>query len=338
MQGIFGSCKKYKYQLEPAPEVEEFYERDNIAHVEEIKVTTLLPPFLCVKTTDDDDDDDESVSDFTSLKSIEGFEHVCGKNETANETCCFTGCAYITDDSVLLADWSNGSIKLLNKQGLVADYMQFKKSPWDVVRNSSGQVAVTVPHLQKVFIIEAEPHLRIVGQFSTRCDCFGICKIGDNYAVTCDPWSKMPSLRVFNELGNVLLKVQTDSLGDNYFKCPLHVCSDFFSTVMYVSDSTADCVYAISVSGSIIFCYRNEYLEYPTGVETDRNNCLHVCGKVSSNIHKLTNKGELQEKLLQNNGDVQHPCAIAFHPDGDHMILTDLKGDMASGYWKLHFM
>lgn len=335
MKDLFEACKQYKYEIQSAPEVEGFLERDNIAYVEEIKVTPFLPPFLCVRTSDNDD---ESESDFTSLKSIEGFENVSGKHESANETCCFTGCAYITDDSVLLADWSNGSIKLLNKQGLVADSLKFEKSPWDVVRNFSGQVAVTVPKLQKVFIIEAEPHLRVVGQINTHCDCFGICKIGDNYAVTCDPWSKKPSVRIINNLGKVLLKVQTDSVGDNYFRCPLHVCSDFFQTVIYVSDATADCVYAISVSGDIIFCYKHESLEYPTGVETDRNNCLHICGKVSSNIHKITNNGALQEKLLQKDYDVQHPCALAFHPNGDHMILTDLKGRIASGYWKLHFM
>ncbi|XP_053407661.1 uncharacterized protein LOC123547438 [Mercenaria mercenaria] len=335
LREIFESCKHYNYVLKSAPEAAGIYDTENLACVKEIFVAPVLPPFLSVKTTEDADD--ESVSDYTSLKCIEGFENVSGKHASGNEKCSFTGCAYIMEDFVLLADWSNGSIKMLNKQGLVADVLEFEQSPWDVARNYSGQVVVTVPKLQTVFFVEAEPHLRIVGHFETRCDCFGICKIRDNYAITCDPWSKSPSVRVFDKLGNTLLKVQTDDIGDNYFKCPLHVCSDFFSSVIYVSDATADCVYAISVSGDIIFCYKHENLEYPTGVETDRNNCLHVCGKASSNIHKLTNNGSLQEVLLKNNYDVQHPCGIAFHPNGDHMILTDLEGEMSSGYWKLHF-
>lgn len=330
------SCEKYAYEFNPAGQVTGVFDIESVACVKEIPAIPLLPPFLSVKSTDDDENNEDP--DYTSLKSIERLENVGGKHEPGNENCCFTGCAYILDDSVLLADWTNGVIKMLNKLGLVADTLEFQQSPWDVVQTCSGQAAVTVPQLKTVYFVEAEPHLRVVGQFETRCHCFGICKIGDNYAVTCDPWSKSPSVRVFDRLGNTLLQVQSDGLGENYFKCPLHICSDYFNTVMYVSDATADCVYAISLTGDIIFSYEHADLDYPTGVATDRNNCLFVCGKTSSNIHKLSNSLSLQEMLVRYNHGLRSPCAVAFHPNGDHMIVTDLEGEMSSGYWKLKFM
>lgn len=325
----------YSYELKIMPELSAIFEGDNVAYVHDVIVTPALPPFLSRLQLNGDDPES---SDYTSLKNVEGISNVSGNEDTESKTGSFTGCAYISTESVLLVDCTNGVIKLLNKYALVADSLEFEKSPWDVVQSLDGQVAVTVPKLQTVFFVEAEPHLRIVGQFNTRCECFGICKMEDKYAITCDPWSKLPSVRVFDTLGNVLSVVQTDSIGEPYFKCPLHVCSDYFNTMIYVSDSTANCVYAISLSGEIMFCYEHHDLDYPTGVATDRNNCLYACGKSSANIHKITNTGELSEKFLQKRHGISNPCAIAFHPGGSHVILTDLGGDIATGYWKLHLM
>lgn len=326
----YDATDSFFYDFEFAPEIQRLKATEVIASVGTITALPRLPPFLSAPGENADNDDE---STFTSMKSLDSTVNVDGNQLAKNNKYCFTGCSYILPDSFVLTDWAGGMLKMISKYGLVSDNLKFEQSPWDVVQTCSGQVAVTVPRMRKVYFVEAEPHLKISKSFSTGCQCFGICKIGEKFVMTCDPWSKAPSVRMFDAIGNTLLVVQKDSIGENIFKCPLHICSDFFNTVLYVSDSTADCVYALSPSGEIMFCYEHNELDYPAGVATDRNNCLYVCGRKSSNIQKISNAGELRERFLQPRHNVSSPCAIAFHPDGGHLILTDLIGPVSTGFW-----
>ncbi|KAL4231226.1 hypothetical protein ACF0H5_008808 [Mactra antiquata] len=319
------------YEFEFSPEIQHLKDTETIASVGTITAIPKLPPFL---SNPDEVNEDDDQSQFTSMKSLDSHVNVEGNQSAKSNKYCFTGCAYILSDSFVLTDWLGGTLKMINSYGLVSDSLKFEQNPWDVVQTCSGQVAVTVPRKRSVYFVEAEPHLKISKSFSTGCQCFGICKFGDKFAMTCDPWSRTPSFRIFDQIGNTLLIVDKDSIGENIFKCPLHICSDFFNTVLYVSDSTADCVYALSPIGEILFCYEHCELDYPAGIATDRNNCLYICGRKSANIQKISNTGELCERFVQRRHGVSSPCAIGFHPDGGHVIITDLVGNVSTGFWK----
>ncbi|WAR22162.1 hypothetical protein MAR_016136 [Mya arenaria] len=333
LKQTYDSSRTYNYILNPTAELQEIYDLEDFATVEPIICPPGLPPFLSVpRPRVHGEAPGEEVG--SSLRHIEFFPFVQDVDTQRVAKSCFTGCAYVHADKLMLADWTNGVVNIINTFGVVSDSLTLEHPPWGAVRVQEDRAAVTAPKAHKIFFIEAEPNLHITGSINTKCECFGICKLNNNYACTCDPWSKSPSVRVFNEDGHLLLKTQFDSMGQPFFKCPLHICADFFNTSMYVSDASADCVFAITIDGDFLFCYQDRDLEYPTGLATDRNNRLYVCGRNSRNIQMISNTGELQETLWDSEG-LRSPSAMSFHPHGDHAAVTDLDGNTAMGYWKV---
>lgn len=327
----YDATTNYTYDFEISPSIDAMLKFDTIASIELSVTAPSLLPFLSSAETSNHIESDD-ICKHSCLKRSE-FLALVFDNECVKKERSFTGCAYVGTDAILLADWINGELCQINRFGVVADVLKFEKCPWDVAYVCADKAAVTVPKLHKVFFVETEP-LRIVGNFDTGCDCFGICKVGDTFAVICAPWSKSPTLRLFSNDGHLLSVIWHDDFGRPFFKCPLYVCSDLFGTTLYVSDSGANCILGISMSGERLFCYENNTLQYPAGMASDRNNRLYVCSK-STGIQVLSNNGVLQEILYPEDTRQSSPGALCFHPNGDHAAVTDMSSIYADGFWKM---
>lgn len=322
----------YDYELRTSDVTDAIFELDDIGYTHVKETPPTLPPFLKCLSCYDDTSSCSSVDMKSSLSSVEFVSLVCGESEQSY--CYFTGCTFITTEDVLLADWSNGLLRLVNIQGILCDKLSLEQSPWDVEFVGDGKAAVTVPKLHKIVLVEKEPSLHSVGYIQTHGECFGISKIGDMYAVTCDPCSRTPSVCLYDENGGLYWKLQTDE-SRQYLKCPLHVCMDYLRDVVFVSDAGANCVFSVSLQGEILSCFRHKEMDYPMGVHSDRNNCLYVCCKNSSVILKLSADGLLLERFVKTSDQLDNPCALCLHPNGDHFIVTDLSPEKSMGYWKL---
>lgn len=327
----------YCYTIRTSPETDAIFQLDEIAHTDARDVPSELPPFLKLEQDEDDDlSTCSSVDVTTTMSSAHFIPLVCdSEEETMRKSCYFTGCTYITPHEVLLTDWSNGVLVLLNVHGVVCDTLKLEQSPWEITRVDDGRAAVTVPKLQQIVFVETEPNLIVVSSFYTQGECFGICKVKDMYAITCDACSKAPSVQLYTENGNLAWTVQTDDLGYSFFKCPLHLCSDYFQYVLYVTDSGANSVHTLSLTGELLQCFKKPRLDYPTGILCDRHNYIYVCSKRSSTILRLSpNRGDC-ESVLSDADSLHSPCAMCAHPDGDHVLVTDLHSQNCSGFWKL---
>jgi len=335
LKKMYEDNNMFTYDIELTEEYDEISKLEgvDVATVDVVSYTHALPPFLTLPPPVTEQGMTGGLEN-ASLRHIEfvPIAHDAERPRRAQD--CFTGCVYVHAEKLLLADWTNGVVEIINKFGIVADTLAMEKPPWGAALVCEDRAVVTCPKARKVFFLETEPHLHVMSYFTTDCECFGVCKIGDNYACTCDPWSKSSSVKIFSQTGEVITTIQADSIGQPYFRCPLHICSDFFNSCMYITDATADCVYGITPQGDILFCYTHKELDYPTGIETDRNNRVYVCGRYSKNIQILSNLGQLLETLWDSEG-LQSPSAISFHPHGDHAAVTDLDGNTAMGFWKL---
>ena len=320
----YESWKQLDYELCPSETLAELSDIKDIAHIEVTLETSQLTQFLY--TEEDHDNDMIHLNELNVVSTLEE------QDLKAKADCCFTGCSYATHEELIMTDWNNGAVKMFNKYGILMDKLDFTNCPWDVAKTDAGRVAVTVPKDKSVYIIDCNEHLKIVSSFPTNCECFGIVQLGETFVITCDPWSNTPSVKVFSLSGQQLRVYQYNRAGELLFKCPLHVCTDYFEKVIYVSDSSADVVYAITLKGDIKFVYQSFELRYPTGVRTDRFNRLYVCGRESSNIHKVSEKGEFVNFFCKQIDGVGKPTAICFNPDGGAILFTDLQSSTCNGF------
>ena len=315
-----------EYEFCPNERLMELFDVGDMANTEVKLETSRLTQFLY---NPEEDSSERHIQD-CELTLVSTLEE---QDQQGKPDSCFTGCAYATHEELIMADWNNGAIKMFNKYGILMDKMAFGNCPWDVTQSDIGQVAVTVPKDKSVYLIDCHEQLKKSSSFSVNCECFGITKISDKYVITCDPWSNSPSVRSFTLAGQPLNVYQYNDAGQLLFKCPLHVCTDYFEKVIYVSDSSADAVYAITLKGETKFVYESFDLRYPTGVKTDRFNRLYICGRESSNIHKVSEKGDFLEFFCRQTDGVGKPTAICFNPDGGSIMFTDLQSSTCNSFY-----
>jgi sugar lactone lactonase YvrE len=165
--------------------------------------------------------------------------------------------------------------------------------------------------------------MEIIYSFETDCECWAVAVVGDRFATTCDPWSKTPSIRMFTMEGKYVRIYQKDNSGRQLFAYPEHIATDSYQNVMYISDSRLHSVTALTVEGCLMFRYKHMDLSYPSGVATDNQGNLYVCGKESRNVHQVSKTGQII-RILMDSTELEAPRAISFQQDGENMIVTDV--------------
>lgn len=314
----FNNSTRIHYEFRQDPCLEKMFEQlTSIGDVYAMPRPSQLPGFLS-----------ESAESEFSKKGLGQFIHHDGISGKDTNKCCFTGATFVASGRMVVADWNNTCLKLFNKQGVLVDRLELSNNPWDVKIHPAGGVVVTVPGEQKVYTVRYDNNvLAIESFFETDCECWGIVAVKDKLAVTCDPWSKTPSLRLYTFSGKLLAFFQKESTGSLLFAYPEHITTDIHQEVLYVSDTRKGIVLAVSLEGCVLYRYSHGLLQYPAGVATDNQGNVYVCGKESENIHQVSRTGELI-RIIANKDNVTAPRAIAFHPAGESILVTDVSPDL----------
>lgn len=310
----FNNSSRLDYEFRPNPWVDNFFKNmTSLGDVITRPLQSKLPGFLS----------QSKVADF-SRRQLQITSRNDGVSGSDNSTCCFSGCTFVSGGRMILADWNNVCLKMFNKRGVLFDRLNFPNNPWDVKVIDDERVVVTVPGERKVFIVSYNgKQMQVVSSFETDCECWAVTVIGDKFAMTCDPWSKTPDVRMFTMEGKYVAFYQKDSKGKQLFSYPEHITTDPDQSVMYISDSRLHMVIALTVEGCLLFRYSHKELVHPAGVATDGQGYIYICGKESRNVHQVSKTGEFV-KILMDAEDLEAPRAICFQLDGESMIVTDV--------------
>lgn len=308
---------RLEYELRQDPFVGKILNNlTSIAHVVARPSPSKLPGFLSNSTE----------TDF-SRKELGKFERHDGSSEKDANSCCFSGATYVNGGRIVVADWNNSCLKLLNNKGLLVQRLELSNNPWDVKPHPDIGVIVTVPGEQKIYMVRFDKGtLELDSYFDTDCECWGLAVLEDKLAVTCDPWSKTSSVKIYSMTGKLLSFYQKESSGAALFAYPSHITSDTYQQILYVTDARKHMVIAVTLDGCVLFRYSNDYLSGPSGVATDSQGNIYVCGKESQNIHQITKNGELI-RIIATAENVGTPRAISMHPEGDSLLITDVSNE-----------
>lgn len=313
----FNNSTRVEYELRQSPYVHQIFDHlDSVADVIARPRPSRLPGFLSTS----------SEPDFCR-KEIGKFVHHDGSSDKDTNSCCFSGATFIDSGRFVVADWNNTCLKMFNSKGLLIQRLVFPNNPWDVKMHPEGGLIVTVPGEQRIYTVGFEGgFLEILSSFETDCECWGVVPLNGRIAVTCDPWSKTPSVKVYSLCGKLQSFYQKESSGASLFAYPEHITTDVHQQILYVSDARKQMVLAITLDGCVLFRYVHELLDTPTGITTDAQGNIYVCGKESQNIHQISKTGE-HIRIIADKQTVGAPRALSMHPECEMMIVTDISSD-----------
>ena len=255
----------------------------------------------------------------------------CGRLAEDVNDCWFTGAVFMPDGRILLADRTNRKLKMFTDNFRPITDTSLSSRPWDVTLVSEKEVAITLPAECRIqFISVGDSSLIVTRVISTDEPCFGLHYTkGKIFTVTYD--GNPPNLKVLSPEGQELTYVCVDDDGFPLFAKPVYVTCNSDGSQIYVSDERLGCIVNLRECGELNYTYSAMDLGHIAGMALDNEGNIYASGNTSNCVHVLSPNGEYV-RVLVTGEDVTFPRALAFHPRGKMLLVTQGDQDIVKVY------
>ncbi|KAK3577168.1 hypothetical protein CHS0354_037506 [Potamilus streckersoni] len=234
-----------------------------------------------------------------------------------------TGVTYLRGDQVMLTDFMNKKVLLLNSSYQYIASATLPGSPRDICVVDDKEVVVSLTGMKTLqFLCVTNGFIKLTRTVHTRYACQGIApgRRGDIVVSgNCNDNGKY-YWSLINSKGVEETCYQFDC------QCNLsmtYVAVNSSCTRVYITVMNANSLYCFNMDGRMMFQYSPDSLRYPVGVATDKNDYVYLVGHESQNIHQLTSDGT-PLGIITN--DIPYDVyAICFNNNGDKFLVTSIS-------------
>lgn len=111
----------------------------------------------------------------TNFQSLILINQITVRTKSDTHACHITGCAFISPSRLLLAEYDNKKLKILEiNQESVVEEMSLKTSPFDIAILPQNQVAVSLPAKQEILILSTTSQLTTLRSIPVNRICWGL--------------------------------------------------------------------------------------------------------------------------------------------------------------------
>ncbi|KAL3854829.1 hypothetical protein ACJMK2_014072 [Sinanodonta woodiana] len=241
----------------------------------------------------------------------------CGKGDG------HTGVTYLQGDQVMLTDFSNNKVHLLDSSYQYIASLALPGSPRDICVVDDKEIVVSLTEMKTLqFLSVTNGFIKLTRTVQTRFKCQGIASKGRGELVVSGNC---------NDSGKHYWSLVT-STGEketcHEFDCQCHPSMTYVAlnsscTRVYVTVMNDHSLYCFNMDGMMLFHYSHESLLYPVGVATDRDENVYLVGHESQNIHQLKSDGTPMRIITKN---VPYDVyAICFNSRRDKFLVTTIS-------------
>ena len=232
-----------------------------------------------------------------------------------------SGHTVMTNGDVVLCDYNNDKIKLLNSSGFIAG-IKLSSGLGDVSFLDPSSVIVTIRYMKQLQVVQVYPQLKPGRVIQLDKECWGVKVVkGELYVLCRTDNDEQNEIRVLGLDGKVKRRLGVNQDGSFMFKWPMYITVNSSGEKIFVSDINTDTVTCMSVDGRIIYTYKDDSMRRPTGLLCDSEDNILVCGGRSNNVQVLTADGKKHCTLLTASDGLNDPCSIAYR-DSDNTLLV----------------
>jgi hypothetical protein len=243
-------------------------------------------------------------------------------------TCNCVGVAYTPSGQIVLADHSNGALKLFSETGQPLHRLKLSSQPWGVaVVNYNGTIAaVTLPDEKRVQLVSLGSTISTAGSINSADMCYGITCVGETLVVGC---ADDTSLKVMSLDGQEQAFIsKTDANGTQLFDSAYYITSKHHGMrndpTVYVSDGGAGTVVAIKLDGRVACTYTSNSSSKSVlhGVSCDDDGNVYIASHSDRRILQLSSDGQEIGVLLDKELFQANIIGLAFDRKQHHMAVT----------------
>ena len=236
-----------------------------------------------------------------------------------NEDPYITGCTFLSKGKVLLCDFYNYSVKLLDSDMSVKKSLKVSYPPDKVAVVSENEAIINFNETSNLQYIYTHPDLKLGEKITLQAECYGLQVVNDEIYTVCHKDSGNDEIWRLDRAGNIMSKIVLTQSSSGW-SCYLGLCLAGSSPRVYLTDWSNSRVACFQLDGKMVYQYEDTKLRNPNGIYVDSAGNSIVCGYTSHNVVVITADGKKHGELLTSK-DISYPYCIDYRPEDNTLIV-----------------
>ncbi|XP_052214273.1 uncharacterized protein LOC127832681 isoform X2 [Dreissena polymorpha] len=233
------------------------------------------------------------------------------------DNCCITAICVLPDIlMVLVVDYANCKVKLLDQQYKVVDHCIVSDWPKNMCQISPTEVAVTVDggtNHEIWFITVNNNQLVTNRKLQLQHICGGIAHYQGDLFVTSGT-----ALYKYSMSGKLVSKLHEGKSDGWTGRCAVSPTGD----KLYVANPSNHKLLTLASDGSVLASFKDPDLNYPTGLHVTPAGQVLLCGAVSCTILQVNSEGSKKLATLATERDgLQNPSSVCYNINTASIIV-----------------
>ena len=224
------------------------------------------------------------------------------------QDCDISGIDMISEKELVLADYNNRSIKVLDMaENKITHEIKLDYHPYDLTVPYRNTIAVTLTNT--IQIITKSHLLRLGDCITVDGECYGIASSRTKYFVSFI--KPVPKIEILNHQGDVLQRFGNDRNQRISIVRPRYLDISPDENFIYLADFGKDSIIRLSTSGELVNSFSDaSILNGPYGIYVDESGCVLVCNYGNDNICEFSADLSKCRVVLSKSAGVESPQAI----------------------------
>lgn len=249
---------------------------------------------------------------------------------TADEfkECDMFGSTLLSDGRLMLTDWNNKKVKLVDTAFNVVDQIIVPGHPDDICSINPEEAAVSMTMQKIVQFINLVPKMSLIRTINTEEHCRGIAYYDGHIYVVCGGFKNegYGKLVIYTISGELVKTIETNNAGQRIFACPIAVAVVSDGKILYVTDGKRG-VITLTYGNDVVSVISNKDVSWPCGICVDRSDNALICNGMSKNVIQMCNLNKIAVVLSQG---IKKPRSICFDPNNLRIIMTTHRSKFVS--------
>ena len=270
----------------------------------------------------------------TRTPQLKGFDEMCitagnkinVKLQSDAKDAWISGSTFLSSGELVLCDYSNNKLKLLDKSLQMKESIGVPGQPWDVAPVNQQQVIVTFPHEQYLQFIQVTSSLALGDKVDIGMNCRGVAVSRESiYISSVDSGGCKIGIYDLTGKKKRMINPYTCKDGSNLqFKKPLYidVLNDEKIFVSDVDDkSKTSTVYCLESNGNVMHSVSDPSFKLCPGISVDENENLLLCDMRSHKVFLITKDGKEVREFLTEKDGLYKPYTTSFRRSDGILVV-----------------
>ena len=244
---------------------------------------------------------------------IESIEKVDVKFPADQYTPEITGSLFLPNGELILCDYINSSVKVLNADFTQKEQLKLSSYPWDLCLMENDEIVITQPGAKQLLFIKIVPKLQIGSSTSLDQSCCGVAVHNGLIFVS----FRNGEIRILDRTG----QQQRNVYSGFSFQCPYYI-SVMPTGMMYVSEYGGNSIRVLK-DGKEMTNYSSAAvgISSPMEMYIDGEENIIVCEWSSHNLRLIDTRGNASKVFQSRTGGICYPRTVSVRPNDKTLIV-----------------